>query len=374
MSAEHEEDFDALMARARRLKRPEARVEVLEAAVRVADAQHDLDRGYAARDAYIEAATFASQPDKALVAFAWCRAQAARHPGRFQESFLLWRHKWVTHNLSKLPQVPRARVEAALEDFALAAEKQGASPRATLKLRYQVALSLGEPERARELLPRWVDAPRDWYSDCAACDRNEEALALAERGEHARALERAEPIVRGRMTCGVIPHQTLGWVANARFHLGDLEGARDAFLRGYRLVKDSSGHLEALADHVRLLALTENVGPVLTLLERHLKWGQEARTPLYALRFWAAAGLALERAGAQGQHELALRLPRTFPLYRRSGAYATGALREWVDAQASALAGRFDARNGNDHFTRWLERERARGIEVRPFPITTGVG
>jgi tetratricopeptide (TPR) repeat protein len=350
-------------------------VRALEAAARLADHHSDLVRAYEARELLISAASFGGQPDRALVAFAWCRAQSRKDPERFSERSLLWSNKWIIGALPGHLGVTRDQILAAQDDFAEALLRQGGGGvRAVAKLRLLTALSMGELDEASRCYAAWMDTPRDAYSDCAACDADTEVDAQLTLGRYAEAIERAAPILSGRLACAEVPHITYSFVTLAFFRLGRLEDAKGTFLRGYRLTKANRNHLASMGRYLAFLGLTGNDGPALTLLERHLGWALDARARLDALTFFVSARFVLSQIAASGEQALALRLPRHFPLFRDDGLYDPGALLAWFDAQATDLAARFDARNGNDHHTGVLDRSRGWAADVRPFPITRGLG
>jgi hypothetical protein len=66
-----EMSFEDLMEEAYDLPGEKAKLELLEQAVRVADAAGDLDQGYEARSEIVETGSFHGYPMKALVAFSW---------------------------------------------------------------------------------------------------------------------------------------------------------------------------------------------------------------------------------------------------------------------------------------------------------------
>src|SRR4051812_22715000 len=75
-----------------------AKCALLEEIIRIADTRQDFEVGFDARMALVDAGTFSGAPDKALVAFSWCLAQADKQPDHFSGPDLLWKYKWVTHS------------------------------------------------------------------------------------------------------------------------------------------------------------------------------------------------------------------------------------------------------------------------------------
>ncbi|MBN1205724.1 MAG: hypothetical protein JXB05_12475 [Myxococcaceae bacterium] len=365
------EQVDALLARASRLQHGEARVMALEEAARLADTHGDLDLAFEVRDGLIDAATFGGFPDKALVAFAWCRAQAKKHPTRFEADLLLWKQKWVVGRLDDFPHITRKQIQDALDDIEQTYARVDAGKRAILKLRYQTARDMGEEAAAEAYWTQWVAAPRDHLTDCRACDLDDEIDHHIDRGEYAKALRKARPILEGRSGCAEIPHLTYGSVLYPLVKLGRLEEARDCHLRGYPMIRRNRDFLAAVGEHVEFLALTGNLSRGLVLFEKHLGWALDHASWRDRFTFHAAAGFLLSRLVAEGRGTVSLRLPKAFPLHQEQGSYEMRELHGWVETQAREIAARFDARNGTDHFQKLLERTRGLEKDVQPFLIDT---
>ena len=368
-----QEQLRQLLQRAGRLRPGETKVTMLEEAARLADAHGDAGQGLEVREALIEAATFGGFPERALAAFAWCRGQQQRDPERIPPERLLWQQKWVVGRLSEFPHIGRKQVESALEDMAHSFEKVGAGQRAVLKLRYKAARDMGDESRTQALWEGWVHTPRDYYSDCRACDLNDELDGHLDRHEYELMLKKARPLLEGHISCAEVPHMTLGRVLYPLFKLGQLERARDLHLRGYELVRHNQEFLATVGEHLEFLALTANVERGLRLFERHVKWALVHASHRYRFTFHNGALALLERARVEGREQVRLALPSTFPLYSPEGMYETPALHGWLTARAEEIATRFDARNGNGLFHRLLARTHDLGAEVKPFPIESAL-
>jgi hypothetical protein len=363
------EQFEELIGRASRMKPGETKVMALEEAARLADTHGDLELSFEARDALIDAGTFGGFPDKALVAFAWCRGQAKKDPERFDSALLLWKQKWVVARLDDFPHVTLKQIREALDDLEQTYAKVDAGKRSVLKLRYQTARDMGAQAEADQYWAKWVEAPRDHLTDCRACDQDDEIDYFIERGDHARAVEKARPILDGRLRCAEIPHLTYGSVLYPLLKLGQLEEARDCHLHGYPMVSRNRDFLATVGEHIEFLALTDNLARGLTLFEKHLGWALNHASYRDRFTFHSAASLLLSRLVTEGRETVSLRLPKTFPLRQREGTYETKALHDWLEGQAKEIGGRFDARNGTDRFEKLLQRTRELVSDVRPFPI-----
>lgn len=369
MAVDWREQVEALRERADGLRNGEAKVMALEEAVRLADTHGDVGLAYEVRDGLIDAATFGGFPDKALVAFAWCRAQSKKDPERFDSNSLLWKQKWVVGRLNEFPHISRKQIRDALDDIEQCFRRVDAGQRALLKLRYRAARDMGDEAEAEALWARWVETPRDYLTDCHACELDDELDPLVDRGDHARVVEKARPLLEGRVGCAEVPHLTYGTVLYPLFKLGRLEAARDCHLGGYRLVAQNREFLSTMGEHMEFLALTDNLDRGLSLLERHLDWALTHASHRDRFTFHAAASLLLSCVLERGREQVSLRLPRACPLFEPEGTYATRALADWVDAQARDIATRFDTRNGTPRFHKLLERNRVLASEVRPFPL-----
>ena len=363
------EQVEELLERAGRLGHGETKVMTLEEAVRLADTHSELELAFEIRNELIDAATFGGFPDKALVAFAWCRAQAKKNPERFESELLLWKQKWVVGRLDDFPHISLKQIRDALDDMEQEYARVDAGKRAVFKLRYQTARDMGDEPEAQRYWNAWVAAPRDYLTDCRACDLDDEIDHHIDLGEYAKGLQKARPILEGRSSCAEIPHLTYGSVLYPLLKLGRLEEARDCHLRGYPMISRNRDFLACVGEHMQFLALTDNLSRGLTLFEDHLGWALDHASWRDRFTFHTAAQLLLSRLLAAGRDTVSLRLPRAFALHHVQGSYATRELHGWVEGQAREIAERFDKRNGTLRFQKLLEQTHELEKDVRPFPI-----
>ncbi|MDY7231769.1 hypothetical protein [Hyalangium rubrum] len=364
------EQVEELLGRASRMKHGEAKVMTLEEASRLADTHGDLDLAFEVRDQLIDAATFGGFPDKALVAFAWCRGQTKKDPERFDAGMLLWKQKWVVGRLNNFPHITRKQILDALDDIEQTYARVDAGKRAVLKLRYQTARDMGEAEAAEKYWVQWVEAPRDHLTDCRACDLDDEIDHHIDRAEYERAVEKARPILDGRSGCAEIPHLTYGSMLYPLLKLGRLEEARECHLRGYPLISRNRDFLASVGEHIEFLALTGNLARGLTLFEKHMGWALDHASHRDRFTFHTASSFLLSRL-AEDRETVSLRLPKNFPLGTGQVTCEPRELHGWVESQAKEIAARFDARNGTDRFQKLLDRTHGLTQDVCPFPIDT---
>jgi hypothetical protein len=372
--SEHGEEVEELLDRAEGLDEGPAKVALLEEAVRLADTHGDVEEGYRARQVLIRAATFGGLPDRALVAFSWCLAQSDREPESFPVGELLWEYKWVVGHIYEFPQVGLGQIESMMGDMARRYAEAGSTLRAIHTKGRQLAIHRGDRRSAAREHRALHSVPRDWLSDCPACERDADVEYLAWCGKDSEALEHAGPILKGYYTCAEVPQRTYARILLPLVRLGRVEEAMAWHVKGYRMIARNPNFLTYVADHLTFLVLTDNLARGVKLLEKHL--GDALATPAMSWRFdfYLASRLLLERLREQGQETLKLRLPKYFPLHHAEGRYSVKELEGWFAGQLKELAGRFDARNGTKAFARKMrEHRRLRGL-VSPCPLPGRAG
>jgi hypothetical protein len=346
-----------------------SKLALLEEAVRLADSHQDVALGDDVRDDLIRTATFSGYPEKALVAFSWRLAQADRDPEQFPDCRLLWQYKWIAGKLKNFPQISRKQIDDALDDMAQRCQRAGCGLRSIHKLRADDARDMGEPDEARRHYRAWEKTPRDYNSDCLACEQDHRVTHYLFLGKKEKALELAQPILRGAMRCAEIPHITYASVLLPLLQLGQVEQAAEYHHKGYRPIATNRNYLAQIGDHLLFLALTENLSRGIHLFEKHVSWALEVNDQRERWLFFLGARFLLSRVVENGTTSLKLRLPKALPCYQEEGRYESAVLASWVDETCRDLAAQFDARNGNDGFARRLTAQRRLKRWLTPYPL-----
>jgi hypothetical protein len=372
MKADFKERIEQMLEEAYRLSDGPAKLALLEDAVRLADKNQHLELGDSLRSDLIRTATFAGYPDKALAAFSWRLAQADHDPRRFPESELLWEYKWITESLPGSPQVTRPQIEDMLEDMATRYQRSSASLRAIHKLRCQIAMAMHERAEASKHYRKWEKTPRDWNTDCAACEQHHRVRFQLFQGKTEDAVEEAEPILRGSLRCAEVPHSTYATVLMPLLQLERLPEAMKYHQKGYRLIAENRKFLDEVAEHITFLTLTDNLAQAVKLFEQHLQWALDTKDLHGRWKFYLAAHFLFGRLVETGQTDLILRLPLSFPLYKEECSYDAEELAAWVEEECRSLAEQFDARNGNEGFAKRLAGNARLKKWVSPFRMRGG--
>ena len=369
MTVDYREQVEELQNQAAGLPYGPSKIELLEHAVRLADTHQDLKLGDLTRELLIVAAILSGYPEKALVAFSWRLAQSDLNPKQFPESNWLWLCKGVATNLNGFPQISRQQIEETLDDMARRYQRAGASQRPIFNMLWCYALHAGELDKAREYFRLWEKMPRDGNTDCPACEQNDRVKFHVEMGKRQKALKLADPILRGLLRCGQVPHRTYANVLLPLVQSRQVEKAAEYHDKGYRLIRTNRAFLDAVGDHLTFLALTSNLAQGVKLFEKHLEWALETKYIADRWCFFLAAHFFMDRLVDSGQATLKLRLPKSAPCYQEKGCYEVGLLASWVEESCRDLSARFDARNGNDAFARRLAAQRRLKRWLTPYPL-----
>ena len=366
------DDVDALLKAADRLPYGPARVEVCERAVAVADSRHDPAAAFAARLELVEAAVFGGRPDVMLVAYAWLLAQFDADRGRFAESehTLLWWYKGVAAAAAGFPDVSVAEIDGLLADMARRFQAYGSTRHPALNVERAVALSLGDMPRARAAHAKLGRSGRSSLSHCAACVANGTVGYWAALGNPAKAVAAADPILAGRLTCENVPKKTYAALLDPCRRLGRFDDAARHHRAGWPLVATGPTD-DSRADHVEFLTLTGNITRATTLAAKHLAGADAAHSPATRRTCLSAYRLLFAALTAAGAKPIRLTLPAGHALHTVAvdDLFPVEAVLAWIDAEVRALAGRFDARNGNSYYSDALAGQAETLAGATPFPV-----
>ncbi len=307
-----------------------------------------------------EAVMGAKQYDRAMGAFAAVLAEADRDPAAPWVSWhgLLWQYKWMADSLADYAAFPRERILTVLDDFADRCATHGYSPRPAENYRANTLWMLGDEAAARDAFARFEAAPRDALSDCHACEASRAVTHAVRLGDDAGAVERAAPLLNGRLSCGEEPERTHSELLAPLLRLGRQEDAAEQNRLGLNALNRFPHFTFCAARHFLYLTRIQEVREVPELLK-------QTAGPVGGVsdddrrQYLAAAGVALERLADASDRPRRFRLPSDFPVPNPAAPMRPSGLAVSFQEAADALAARFDARNGNDAVSRRQAAERA---------------
>ncbi|MEV6342096.1 tetratricopeptide repeat protein [Actinoplanes sp. NPDC051851] len=361
-----------LIGEAQHLPYGSAQIALVEQVLRHVDAAGDPALAFTARLFATNAYIYGGESVKAFSTFSWCVADFDRNPQPYHERrmhSLLWLFKTMVSALTNFPEIPLARTRSVLDDMERRYREAGHGMQPVYKHRYLVAKHVGQLEEADAWFEKWQAAPRDSLSDCAGCDPTTLTEHLNARARYADAVELAEPVLAGELSCNEQPQAILSELMVSYLRMGRLREAADAHRRSYLGERGNLADLWGIGYHIQFCARTGNEPRGLEILQRHIDWLDRAPSPAAGMNFAASAVLLLRRLGELGHGDTVV---------RRAGhpdATAT-ALAEELTGYATELAARFDARNGTDHQSRTVATVMAAepyGVELPLSPIARRV-
>ncbi|KWX73515.1 hypothetical protein [Paenibacillus jilunlii] len=347
-----EMSFDDLMEEAYGLPGGKAKLELLEQAVRVADAAGDIDQGYEARSEIVELGSFHGYPMKALVAFSWQLGQYDKNPGRFDDYSLMWSYKWVLDRISAFAEISRVQIENLLEDMKTRFAAEGYSSRTYHYYRAKLLADFGELDASEAEWDIVQSMERDEMSDCEACEQHGLVEFLAKRNEDEKTVKAAEPILKGRMTCGEVPHVTITKVLFPLLRLGRQSEADKLQKKGYKLVKGNRDFLYHQGEHIGYLTLTDPI-KALEVFEEYIASSLDHENPVDQMIFNAYSAKMFRRL-AEESIRFQVKLPAGHPCEHQSGEVES--LAKHFQQLALATAEKLDKRNGNAYYTTLLQQ------------------
>lgn len=308
----------------------------------------------------IEAYTFTDEGHKAFVPFAQLLRIWDENPEHFdtadQRNFF-WEFKWVASDLPMYPQISREQAEAFLTDmerrFSLAGHGLSSVRMSRFGWEWQTG---GDDAEAARL--EWITGTRDGFEDCDACMTGQQVDYFTRTGRYAEAVALALTL---KGECNQEPMRTRYALSLAALLDGDPELALKAYHgavasdRGESSDYGSSRGLgfETLCRGGRLRQALRALRNDYTRLLRR------GDTPMRHLRFLLGVLSGLSANLDQGNLETGLREPE----WR-----TVSDLHSWVLIEARGLARKFDQRNGNDFWSKAIDRALTAKLAETPLP------
>lgn len=364
------EQVAALMAEAEGLPDGMAKVALIERAAAIADSHHDLELAFEVRKSLLGVCLGADRCDLLLVTFTWCLAQCDRDPERFPIERILWEFRWVVSSLCTFPEIPRARIDQMRTEMARRYQQAGAGRRSFWLMCRKMAVDMGDVRQAVAADGELRKVPSDWLSDGYPTELGFEITYRLFRNQPDRALKAALPFLTREVRSDHFEGGACADVLLPMLKLGRTAEALPYHRRGYRLRGGSVRHLDSIAKHIAFLALTDNLGRAVRMFEKHLPDALRTANDFTRLRFLTDSFPLLDRLRKAGKEAMRIRVPPDCSLAAAGDRAAAGAVRQWMAKAAGELAAAFDARNGNDYYSKQLAAAPRLQRLLCPCPLT----
>lgn len=336
----------------------EEQVRLIEDTIAAADTYQNEELQFETRMGLVTAGIFSGFIEKAIVAFSWCLATFDRDSEKYshEEYSLLWAHKWIGQNMIIFASIDKARLLEFIEDFERRYKEKGISLRPIYSQQVLNRIELGESEeRIQAALNAFVQAPRDSYSDCSACEQNFLVEVALYQNDQEKAGRYAAPIFNGSKTCAEVPHITYAIMTLPTLYGGDRQLANTYAKEAERLCIDNRDFIYELSELIAYHVAVKQYDDALRIFNVVYRWELETRIDNRKRHFCAAAGLLFEHLPNQ---DLLLSLPESSDIFSEEGRYKSSELVGYYTKRSDEIAARFDLRNENEHISDQLEEHR----------------
>ena len=159
------------------------------------------------------------------------------------------------------------------------------------------------------------------------------------------------------MRCFEVPRNTYPFIIPSLLRLGQTDEAEAAFKKGMQGLSQSERTPPGLNVYLAYLGMARRFDEGFALLSSRMRAAIRTRNDARRLSFLRGAAVLTRAAELAGTGVAALTLPPTWEGFEPDGLYDVATLARRFKGEASALAKRFDARNGNTRLTDELKQD-----------------
>jgi hypothetical protein len=337
-----------LLIKADTVQSPHDRVKFIKKAINIADTHNDTEWGFDLRKQIIEAEKSTSSCIEGLPAITWILETYEQYPELCNESDFLLEYKWMLQAARRNANVSMEQLESIIEDYKARLQKNGFSLHSYYSARAQMAFQQNKLDEAKEYLQLRKFEEHDDLSFCVACEIHDWVEYELLSGNIDAAISTGEKLFSGKEQCKYVPFQTVCITLDVL----DKYGCNDS---AERLFNIADAKLEIMqTDDMSNIGYIGNLIYFLTKRDKNKAWDFFEKYLAWSLNcedyynFQFSSGV-LSLFKGSGTHPL--NITSEVPWYKSSGIYELSELYEYYNSQATALAAKFDARNGNTTFT-----------------------
>lgn len=233
----------------------------------------------------------------------------------------LWKFKWIVSGVAKSSVIEKELIDEANEAMLFYYERMELSLASYYKALMNQNIDMGDTREMRANYELWKKLAKDDMADCEACEASGEITYLNFAGEYAAALELAEPILSGKLTCGEVPHTTYAPILFSMIKTGKIEEAKALLPKAAATIESNPRVINMVAPLIEIAVRLDERETALSLARKHSAAILDGNDDLNDLRFF----IAVSAFGDENDYKIALE-----------------------------IAGKFDARNGNTYYSDYL--------------------
>lgn len=336
-----------------KMTNPEDKISNLKQAIKIADANNDIDWGFDLRMDLVRTEQFTNHSRESFPAFAWILDTYDNNPDLFQENEILLEYKWLAGVAYSNLNISKKQIEAILEDFRQRTLRNGYGNREYYNIKINISLFSGDKTEARTLLDLRDKEPQDAMTS-PSNDLITTIYVEMLEGNFDNAISHVNEFISQHTS-----HQmsSIPVYSGLIYYLGGkkydpliekyFEKADEEFSK----MKKYPFQLYEMSLMMYYMAKYKKDKAWL-YFEQFVNWEPGAED---AVRFdFALSILPLLKNGGMRNIEV---INSIHPYYRADNTYNSDELFEYYLNIASDLAHRFDIRNENEHFTDQLNEE-----------------
>lgn len=339
-----------------------ARMDLLRKGWEMADQEQDYDAQISYRLDYMHQSVFYDDLLEIYIVYPEVLKLHDRHMKEFgydrNTRSIMWKYKWLLENAADFYQISQKQYELFSQDMKRRFQQNNYSLRSLYE--YQFVFWQGaDAEKAAEGYRLFSDSRRDTLSDCQACERAREVDYFLQKNAPEEALERAQPLLDGRMRCSEEPECTSGFLLRyfaqeiARGDMTHQELAEELCEKVKRGISRRGIATTHIPSVLLYYALTQPA-KALNYFKKYWHFYETNRNPNTRYWFALAAVCFLKQLGGRKTYRMSL--DPAFPLYNEKNVYEVSALRAYYEKAGLEIAAKMDQRNGNSLYAdRWKD-------------------
>lgn len=269
---------------------------------------------------------------------------------------VLWKYKWLLEDATYFYQISMADAERFAEDFKRRYIAAGYSLRPYYFERYLFYREMDDA-RAENSFHLFEQAPRDFQSDCRACEQNDIVSYYLRHDEFDKAVKLARSIENRTLSCGGAD----SWLTLKCNYLSYYIRKKD-FAQAEQMIKlihryrDAYRRFDISVQELRCYVYTDLSKALRIYKENWKKWLHE-RTPAFAYEQGSICCLFFKKLGETRKRQtVKIAYDAEFPLYQQENSCRILELYDYYYQFICDLAEKFDARNGNDAYQQRLQK------------------